>query len=85
MSDTRSTVAISDTSAKARAFYGQRLKEMTPSERVGLGSALWDMGDSIQRAAAKLKNPHAGEAEITFRVAVARFGLELARKAYRRP
>ena len=85
MGDTRSTVAISDTSAKAHDFYVQRLKEMTPSERLDLGSALWDMGDSIQRAAAKLKNPHADEAEITFRVAITRFGLELARKAYRRP
>jgi hypothetical protein len=63
----------------------QRLKEMTPSERLALGSALWETGDAVQRAAAKRKHPHADEAEVTFRLAVVRFGLELAQKAYRKP
>jgi hypothetical protein len=78
-------VAFSDTSQKAREVYFQRLKEMTPSERLTLGAALWEAGDSVQRAAARRQNPHVGEAEITFRIAVSRFGSELARKAYRKP
>jgi hypothetical protein len=75
---------LSDTSEKAREVYFLRLKEMTASERLGLGVALWSAGDSLQRAGLRRENPHADEAEITFRLAVSRFGLELARKAYRR-
>jgi Rv0078B-related antitoxin len=78
------TVEFSDTSPKAQEIYFQRLKEMTPSERLGLGAALWQAGDSVQRAAIRRQYPHADEAEIAFRIAVTRFGLELARKAYRR-
>ncbi len=84
MRDTRSTVAFSDTSAKAREVYFQRLEGMTPSERLGLGAALWNAGDSVQRAAVRRAYPDAAEAEITFRLAVTRFGSELARKAYRK-
>ena len=84
MRDTRSTVVLSDTSEKAREVYFQRLKRMTASERLGLGVALWISGDSLQRAALRRENLYADEAEITFRIAVSRFGLELARKAYRR-
>lgn len=83
MRDTRSTVELSDTSEKVREIYFRRLKGMTASERVGLAAALWTAGDSLQRAALRRENLHADEAEITFRLAVSRFGLELARKAYR--
>lgn len=76
---------LSDTSPKAREIYGRRLKEMTPSERVQWGVALWTAGDSLQRAALRRDNPHATEAEIVFQLAVSRFGLDLARKAYRKP
>ncbi|HEX7361751.1 MAG TPA: hypothetical protein VF283_14775 [Bryobacteraceae bacterium] len=84
MRDTRSTVALGDTSEKAREVYFRRLKGMTASERVGLGAALWIAGDRLQRAALRGENTSSDEAEITFRIAVSRFGLELARKAYRK-
>ena len=84
MRDTRSTVAFSDTSPEAREVYFQRLKAMTPSERLGLGAALWNTGNSVQRSAVLRSNPDADEAEIAFRIAVTRFGSELARKAYRK-
>jgi hypothetical protein len=77
-------VVLSDTSQKAAEVYFRRLSEMTPSERLGLGVALWEAGDSLQRAAIRQKNPHADEVEITFQIAVTRFGSELAKKAYRR-
>jgi len=77
-------VEFSDTSGKAQEVYFQRLKGMTPSERLSLGAALWQAGDSVQRAAIGRQNPEADEAEIAFQIAVTRFGLELARKAYRR-
>ena len=76
---------LSDTSPKAREIYDRRLKEMTPSERVQWGVALWTAGDSLQRAALRRDNPHATEAEIVFQLAVSRFGFDLARKAYRKP
>lgn len=72
----------SDTSAGAREAYFRRLAEMTPSERIGIGAALWASGNSLQRAASRHAAPDADEAEITFRVAVARFGEEIARKVY---
>jgi hypothetical protein len=58
---------------------------MTPAERLGVGAALWSAGDALQRAAARRLYPDADDAEITFRIAVTRFGAELARKAYGRP
>ena len=57
---------------------------MTPSERLRMGTALWEAGDSVQRAAARLRNPDADETEIAYLIAVARFGVDLARKAYKR-
>jgi hypothetical protein len=84
MSDTRNTVALSDTSAAARQVYLQRLAEMTPGERVRLAAALWGTAHSLQRAAMRRGNPDADEAEIAFQIAVSRFGEELARTAYRR-
>ena len=74
----------SDTSPGAGEVYLRRLAEMTPSERVGVGAALWAAGDALQRAAARRMDPGADEAEITFRIAVSRFGAALARKAYQR-
>ena len=73
-----------DASPRARETYYRRLAEMTPSERLGIGAALWSAGDALQRAAARRMHPEADEAEITFRIAVTRFGAELARKAYGR-
>ncbi|HEU5021791.1 MAG TPA: hypothetical protein VFT60_07860 [Bryobacteraceae bacterium] len=58
---------------------------MTPEERVNLGMALWKAGDSMQRAALRREYPEASEDEILFRLAVSRFGEELARRAYRQP
>ena len=81
----KSTVDSRDTSSKALKVYFRRLAGMTPSERLNLGVALWEAGDSLQRAASRRNNPDAGEAEIAFRIAVTRFASELARKAYRRP
>jgi hypothetical protein len=75
---------MTDTSPKIEELYRRRLAEMTPQESVAMGVALWEAGDSIQRAALRRQYPEADEAEITYRVAVARFGLELARKAYGR-
>jgi len=74
-----------DTSPEARETYFRRLAEMTASERLDIGAALWAAGDSLQHAAARRMYPEADDAEITFRIAVARFGEDLARKAYGRP
>jgi hypothetical protein len=57
---------------------------MTPSERVDIGVALWAAAESLQRATTRLKYPDAPEAEITYRIAITRFGEALARKVYRR-
>lgn len=57
---------------------------MTPAERVAVGVALWEAGDATERAAMRRMYPEADEAEITFQVAVRRFGAELARKVYGR-
>jgi hypothetical protein len=77
-------MTLSDTSPGASDAYFRRLAEMTPSERIDIGIALWEAGDALQRAAARHRYPDADEAEITFRVAVTRFGAELARKVYGR-
>jgi hypothetical protein len=84
MRDTRSTVALSDTSPKAREVYLQQLAELTPAERVRLGTALWESAQSLQRTAVRRKHPDADEAEIVFQIAVTRFGPELARTIYGR-
>ena len=75
-------VALSDTSSEARKTYFRRLSEMTPSERLRIGAALWSTGHALQRAAASRGAPGVDESDIMFRVATLRFGLELARKAY---
>ena len=75
---------LSDTSARATEVYRRRLAEMTPTERLCVGAALWAAGDSLQRAAAGRMYPDADDEQINFRIAVSRFGEMLARKAYRR-
>jgi hypothetical protein len=77
-------MSASDTSAEASEVYRRRLAEMTPSERLRIGHSLWQAGNALQRAGIRRKYPHADEAEITFHVAVSRFGEELARKVYGR-
>jgi hypothetical protein len=78
-------VTLSDTSPEARRVYYRRLAEMTPSERVRIGVALWEAGDALQRSALRHRYPDADDEEITYRIAVTRFGEELARKVYGRP
>ncbi|MCL4784957.1 MAG: hypothetical protein KJZ70_18160 [Bryobacterales bacterium] len=73
-----------DTSPETSEIYFGRLAEMTPVERLAVGAALWRAGNSIQRSAMRRIHPGADDAEIAFRIAVTRFGPELARKAYRR-
>jgi hypothetical protein len=77
-------VSLSDTSPKASEAYWKRLAEMTPEEKIAIGVALWQAGDSLQRAAIRRDYPDADEDEVTFRLAVLRFGPELARKVYGR-
>jgi hypothetical protein len=84
MRHTQSTVLSIDTSQRAGEIYRQRLQQMTCSERIRLGAAIWEAGDSVQRAAALRKNPSADESEITFRLAVTRFGSEIARQVYQK-
>ena len=84
MRDTRTVVALSDTSPKMSQVYFQRLGAMTPAERLRLGAALWEAAHSLQWAAARRRHPDADEDEIAFQVAVTRFGAELARAAYRK-
>lgn len=73
-----------DTSPKAREVYFRRLAEMTPSERLAIGAALWRAEDSLQRSAMRRLHPLADDGEINFRIAVTRFGPTLARKVYGR-
>jgi hypothetical protein len=77
-------MALTDTTPNAEAFYRRRLAQMTPAERVQLGTALWEAAYALQSAAARRRNPDADEAGIHFQIAVTRFGAELARAAYRR-
>lgn len=75
---------LQDTSKKATELYFRRLAEMTPAERLALGGALCQAGDSLQRSGLRSRYPEADEREICFRLAVTRFGEALARKAYGR-
>jgi hypothetical protein len=77
-------MALSDTSPQASEAYYRRLAEMTPSERLSVGAALFVAGDALQRAAVRRDFPGADDEEINFRIAITRYGAELARKAYRR-
>lgn len=73
-----------DTSPAAWEVYCRRLAEMTPAEKINLVAEMWAVADSLQRAGLRQLYPNADEDEITFRIAVTRFGEELARKAYGR-
>ncbi len=75
---------LTDTSPESRRVYFGRLAEMTPSERVRLGAALWQAAQSLQRASMRQRNPGAHDTEIAFQIAVTRFGPELARAAWHR-
>jgi hypothetical protein len=75
-------VPFSDTSPQARAVQQQLLARMTPSERVRLGVALFEAGHALQWAAARRRHPDADDREIAYRIAVTRYGDELARRAY---
>jgi hypothetical protein len=71
-----------DTSPRAHEVSIQRLAEMTPAERLRLGVRLWQAAYSLQRSAIRRLHPEADEGEIAFKIAVTRFGPELAQKAY---
>jgi hypothetical protein len=73
-----------DTSPAASEFYFRRLAELTPVERINIAVALCNAAYALQRAALRHLHPDADEDEITYRIAVTRFGEELARKAYKR-
>lgn len=75
---------LRDTSPGALQAYYERLAELKPAERIAAGIALWEAGDALQRAAMRRKYPEADDAEIVYRIAVTRFGLELADKVYGR-
>ncbi len=75
---------LNDTSPAAQEVYFRRLAEMTPSERLSAGAALWQAGEAMERASVRRDYPDADEAEVTFRVAVKRFGAELAYRVYGR-
>jgi hypothetical protein len=76
---------LSDTSPKAADAYFRRLREMTACDRIALAVDLWEAGHALQRAGLRRLHPTADEDEITFRIAVSRWGLELAEKVYRKP
>ena len=75
----------SDTSPAAWDLYCRRIAEMTPQERLHIAIDLWNAADALQRSAMRHMYPDADEDEITYRIAVTRFGEQLARKAYGRP
>jgi hypothetical protein len=58
-------MAISDTSPRELDVYFQRLAAMTPAERVNIGVALCQAGDSLQRAAMRLQHSEADDEEIS--------------------
>lgn len=80
---TRHMKAPADTSQEASRRYVRRLAEMTPSERIEIGLALWSAAESLQRAVARRRYPDFSDSEITYRIAVTRFGEALAHKVYR--
>jgi hypothetical protein len=84
MRDTQTTVTLSDTSPKAQEVYLQRIRQMTPAERVRLAVGFWETAYSLQRAAVIRDYPTADEAQVRFYIAASRFGLELAQAVYRR-
>jgi len=77
-------MALRDTFPAAEEVYFRRLAEMTPSERVSIAADLWETAHKLQLAAMRRQYPDANDDEIIFRIAVTRFGEQLARKAYGR-
>src|SRR5688572_17285163 len=75
---------VSDTSADMQSIYFQRLRELTPEERINRGVRLWEAGHAMQRAAIHRQHPGIAEAEFLYRLAVLRYGPELAEKAFGR-
>ena len=75
---------MDDTSPQARDVYFRRLAEMTPTQRIQIAVSLCQASDNLQRAALRQRYPDADEKEILFRLGIARFGEELARRAYGR-
>jgi hypothetical protein len=74
----------SDTSPAMADAYYRLLAEMTPSERINIALALWEAIDRTQRAVLRRDSPEATEDEILYRLAVTRYGDELADRAYRK-
>jgi hypothetical protein len=75
-------MAMSDTSPAARELYYRLLAEKTPSERVQLGVALVEAARITKLAALRHQFPNATEDEIRFRLCVARYGEDVARKYF---
>ncbi len=75
---------LSDTTPAAREVYLRRLAEMTPAERTWIAASLWETANRVQHAVMRQRHPEASEHEIKYRIAVTRFGPELAAKAYQR-
>lgn len=73
-----------DTSPEMQEVYYRRLAELGPAERIRIGVGMWQAAQAMQRAAILREHPQADEDEIRFRMAVSRFGPELARAAWRR-
>jgi len=71
----------SDTSPAMADAYYRRLAEMTPAERIGIALSLWRAADQLQRSALRRDYPDASEAEIRYRLAVTRYGKEVAHMA----
>jgi hypothetical protein len=67
-----------------QAIYFQRLRALTPEQRIDLGVKLWEAGDAMQRATVHRKYPGIGEDEFRYRLCVLRYGPELAEKAFGR-
>lgn len=57
---------------------------MTPAERVRIGVSLWQAAYSLQRASILRSHPGIDENEVAFRIAVTRFGPDIARAAWKR-
>ena len=69
---------LSDTSPEMQAFYFQGLRQLTPEQRIQRGISLWEAGDAMQRSAIHRDHPGVGDADLRYRLAVLRYGPELA-------
>jgi hypothetical protein len=57
---------------------------MTPAERTRIAARLWEAANRTQYAVMRQRDPEATGDEINYRIAVTRFGPELAAKAFRK-